>query len=163
MTGAARMSARACARVGAPPFDDHNRQCLTRRAGDYRDALLSIMVHPSGSRKKFRGTGLYCDTAFTAFLMGPRCRYRATRQGAGRFAMLEHRGAPTGSGCRFCPHVIFQADRRELDQKPLRALSRFLTPHEGEVCPSIRTWGQGWTSLLRKPRCGQLQRCNWSC
>jgi NAD(P)H-hydrate epimerase len=121
MTGAARMAARAAARVGAG---------LTTIAvpdaalAIYATALLSIMVHPIGDPEEFGS--LIADDRITAFLMGPGAGIgNATRARA--LAMLS-----TGRATVLDADALtsFQADPPELDQAI--AGPCVLTPHEGE-------------------------------
>eukprot|EP01037_Dinobryon_pediforme_P014432 gene14432-14555_t len=121
MTGAARLSARAAARIGAG--------LVTLAVPDvafafYAASLTSIMVHPLQNPQDF--AGLLDDQRFTALLIGPGAGLQAqTRQnvlavlGAGRAAVLD---ADALSLFQDNPAQLFRAIKSPC----------ILTPHEGE-------------------------------
>ena len=135
MTGAARMAARAAARIGAG---------LTTIAVPeialpiYAAALTSIMVHPIADQAEF--DHLLDDICISAFLIGP---------GAGVGEETRRRSlAMLATGCA----TVLDADALTSFEDDPKVLDRavagpcVLTPHEGEFA---RLFGAGGDNLTR--------------
>jgi len=145
MTGAARMAARAAARIGAG---------LTTVAVPeiafpiYASALTSIMVQPLGTERPL-GT-LLADSRYTSFLIGPGAGVSdATREAA--LALLA-----TGKS------VLLDADAISVFGSRAGELSRavrgpcIMTPHEGEFA---RVFDAGGSKLERARSAARQSGC----
>ncbi|WP_295679884.1 NAD(P)H-hydrate dehydratase [uncultured Nevskia sp.] len=146
ITGAARMAARAAARMGAG--------LTTIAVPDvalpiYAAALISIMVHPLTAPEDF--AALLDDPRFTAFLIGP---------GAGPSAETRNRALSMLASGR--PTVLdadaltaFQTEPAVLDQAIIGPC--VLTPHDGEFGRLFDAGGDKLTrSLAAARRCGAV-------
>jgi NAD(P)H-hydrate epimerase len=141
MTGAARMAARAAARIGA----GLTSIAVPASALDiYAAALTSIMVHPISRAEDFER--LLADPRHSALLIGPGAgvneltRARALAMlGTGRAVVLD------------ADAISVFAERRELLAEAIRGPC-VLTPHEGEFRRLFDTAGDKPTRARRAAR-----------